>query len=92
MFTSKKKENLIKILTELTGNKDGNTRKDIHAASTQVDVGVAVKPVNIVIEIPQLSSLVQEIRSLRETIQEFVNLIKSRLEQTESSQDESTSQ
>ncbi len=94
MFTSKKRENLIKILSELTGNYRENTTKSrehdntYHAESAQI----SIRSINITVEIPQLNSLIQEIRALRESIQEFVKLIKSRIEQSEQISDESSEQ
>ncbi len=88
MFTSRKKENLIKILSELAGNDKGNSNKQKTVITHTDTTATLVKSINITIEIPQLNTLIQEIRELKETLQEFFNLIKSRIEQQEELQED----
>ncbi len=88
MFTSRRKENLIKILSELAGNDKGNSNKQKTGITHTDTTATLVKSINITIEIPQLNTLIQEIRELKETLQEFFNLIKSRIEQQEELQED----
>ncbi len=91
LFANKKKKDLLTVIAELSGvEKKTNVAKNIpkdgepRASTSQL----VVKDIKISVEIPQLDELLKEVRELKEVLKEFVQLIKSRIEQTETEQTE----
>ena len=86
LLSKRKNNNLIKILAELTGdvNKE-RVEQEQQVRRSSEPVG-QIKSITITVEIPGLDNLIQELRMLREAVTTFVNLVKSRLEESQEQQ------
>ncbi|NPB00774.1 MAG: hypothetical protein GXO10_05310 [Crenarchaeota archaeon] len=82
----RKKKDLTELLMELKKSKQREDNQ--HTAQTTDNKHAVLREVRITIDIPQLEELIREVRQLRESITEFVRIIKTRLEESEEEQEE----
>ena len=75
MFGRKKKVDLEELLQELAGNDDGNVRSRVRKYDGDEDY-VQQSGVKFKVEFEGVDELIREIRSLRESINELIELLK----------------
>jgi hypothetical protein len=77
MFGRRKKVDLEELLQELAGNEDEDGRARVRKrAAVSEDEPVEVSGVKFKVEFEGVDELIKEIRSLRESINELIDLLK----------------
>ncbi len=91
LFANKKKKDLLTVIAELSGveKKSSTVRTIPKDGEPKTNANqLVIRDIKVSVEIPQLEELLKEVRELKEIIREFVQLIKSRIEQSEAEQTE----
>ncbi|GAB6943622.1 hypothetical protein [Vulcanisaeta sp. JCM 14467] len=76
MFGRKKKVDLEELLQELAGNDDGNVRSRVRKYDGDDEDYVQQAGVKFKVEFEGVDELIKEMRSLRESINELIELLK----------------
>ena len=76
MFGRKKKVDLEELLQELTGNDDGNVRSRVRRYDSDDENYAQQTGVKFKVEFEGVDELIKEMRSLRESINELIELLK----------------
>ena len=76
MFGRKKKVDLEELLQELAGNDDGNVRSRVRKYDGDDEDYAQQAGVKFKVEFEGVDELIKEMRSLRESINELIELLK----------------